>query len=298
MFQLRATQVPGSGEERGAGEKLMLCNEFENGLTDYLDGVLEPDVHKMFAEHALRCPVCHETLSGVKNTMQACHAANALEAPRELEARILLSTMPETAMTCDDFEEFLTDYLDGFLPASLYHRWERHAVLCERCTELPGEVVRAIGTCYIYLGEEQPIPVGLNERILQATSGTQLSEEIRGSLGSRVASWLRVWLDPIVSPQLATVATMLLMAVFVLTNTVSADGSISGVYSASLRLAEQSYAAGSNGGIKEITKGLKELVGGQPQPAAPATEQNQGGSQQKQQPRQNAAPAKNQQNKP
>jgi hypothetical protein len=276
----------------------MLCNDFEDRLTDYLDGVLEPDVHKTFAEHALRCPVCHETLSVVKNTMQACQAASGLEPPRELEARILLSTMPETAMTCEDFEEFLTDYLDGFLPASLYHRWQRHAVLCDRCTELPGEVVRAIGTCYIYVGEEKPLPVGLRERILLATSGSRISQEIRAPFGERLASWLRVWLDPIVSPQLATVATMLLAAVFVLTNTVSADGSISGVYSASLRLAEQSYAAGSNGGIKEITKGLKELVGGQQQSPPPAAEQNQGSGQQKQQPKQSVVPNKNHQNKP
>ena len=34
----------------------MLCNDFEDRLTDYLDGALEPDVHKTFAEHALRCP--------------------------------------------------------------------------------------------------------------------------------------------------------------------------------------------------------------------------------------------------
>jgi anti-sigma factor RsiW len=276
----------------------MLCNDFESGLSDYLDGILEPDVHKTFAEHALRCPVCHETLTEVKNTMQACHAANGLEPSRELEARILLNTMPETAMTCDDFEEFVTDYLDGFLPASLYHRWERHAVLCERCTELPGEVVRAIGTCYIYLGEEKPLPVGLNERILQATSGADLFAGIRASLSSRVASWLRVWLDPIVSPQLATVATMLLVAVLVLTNTVSADGSISGVYSASLRLAQQSYAAGSNGGINEITKGLKELVSGQSEVAQPATGQNQSDVPQKQQPKQNGTPGKTRQNKP
>lgn len=271
----------------------MLCNDFENRLTDYLDGVLEPDVHKAFAEHALRCPVCHQTLSEVKSTMQACLAANSHEPPRDLEARILLSTVPEMAMTCEDFEEFVTDYLDGFLPAPLYHRWERHSVLCDRCTELPGEVVRAIGTCYIYLGEEKPIPVGLNERILQATSGTRLSEEIRASLGSRVASWLRVWLDPIVSPQLATVATMLLVAVFVLTNTVSADGSISGVYSASLRLAEQSYTTGSRNGIKQITKGLKELVGGETQSAQPESQQNQGNSEQKQQPKQNGVSNKN-----
>ena len=122
-----------------------------------------------------------------------------------------------------------------------------------------------------------------------------LSQEIRGPFGQRVASWLRAWLDPIVSPQLATVATMLLMAVFVLTNTVSADGSISGVYSASLRLAEQS--AGSNGRIKEITEGLKELVRGQRQQAQPGTQQNQG-SQQKQQPKQNVAPGNDRPDKP
>jgi hypothetical protein len=268
----------------------MLCNDFEDRLTDYLDGVLEPNVHKMFAEHALRCPVCHETLSEVKNAMAACQNAGALEAPKDLEARILLNTMPETAMTCEDFEEFLTDYLDGFLPASLYHRWERHAVLCDRCTELPGEVVRAIGTCYIYVGEEKPLPAGLHERILLATSGSQISHEIRASFGERFASWLRVWLDPIISPQLATVATMLLVAVFVLTNTVSADGSISGVYSASMRLAEQSYAAGSSGGIKEITNGLKELVGGQRQGAQPAAEPKPESGPQKPTQKQSGAP--------
>jgi len=274
----------------------MLCNDFEERLTDYLDGALEPGANKMFAEHALRCPVCHDTLSEVKNAMQACQTASVVEAPKELEARILLSTMPEMAMTCEDFEAFLTDYLDGFLPASVYHRWERHAALCQRCTELPGEVVRAIGTCYIYVGEEKPLPAGLHERILLATSGSRISEEIRASFGERLASWLRVWLDPIVSPQLATVATMLLAAVFVLTNTVSADGSIGGVYSASLRLAQQSYASGSNGGIKEITKGLKGLVGSQPEgiPAAPETNQS---GQQKAEPKSNPVPNKSRQNK-
>jgi len=270
----------------------MLCNEFENGLTDYLDGTFAPEVHKTFAEHAMRCPLCHDLLSEVRNTMQACNAAGVLEPSPELEARILVSTMPETAMNCDDFEERLTDYLDGFLPAGLYHRWERHAVLCERCTELPGDVVRAIGACYVYIGEEQPLPLGLNERILQATSETALAREIRSSLNERIASWLRAWLDPIISPQLATVATMLLVAVFVLTNTVSADGSISGVYSASLRLVEQSSAASSNGGIKEITKGLKELVGGS---QAPPANQDQNDTQKQ---KQGGAGTKNRQNKP
>ncbi|HEY5885945.1 MAG TPA: zf-HC2 domain-containing protein [Pyrinomonadaceae bacterium] len=265
----------------------MLCNDFENRLTDYLDGALQPADNKMFAEHALRCPVCHDTLSAVKNSVQACRAAANIALPQELEARILLSTMPETAMTCEEFEDFLTDYLDGFLPAALFHRWERHAILCARCTELPGEVVRAIGTVNVYRGDELAVPAGLNERILQATQGTDLALEIRASLGERIASLLRAWLDPIVSPQLATVATMLLVAVFVLTNTVSADGSISGVYDASLRLAERS--AGSKG-VKDITNGLKQLVGGQEKNQSPA-------EQPKTQPRQNAAPIRSGRNR-
>lgn len=243
----------------------MLCTDFENLLSDYLEGILDPAAHRAFSEHALRCPVCHQTLSEVKDTMHACRVAAVPRPTRELEARILKKTMPEAAMSCQEFEESLTDYLDGFLPAPFYHRWERHAALCDRCTELPGEVVRSIGACYTYINEEMPVPAGLDERILQATIGTLKAEEVRAPWSARLASQLRIWLDPIVSPQLATVATMLLVAVFVLTNTVSADGSISGVYRASLRLAEQSYSGGSEGGIKEFTNGLKGLVGGQGQ---------------------------------
>jgi hypothetical protein len=51
-----------------------------------------------------------------------------------------------------------------------------------------------------------------------------------------------LWLDPIISPQLVTVATMLLVAILVLTSTVSTDGSISGVYDAGLQLAERTGA--------------------------------------------------------
>jgi hypothetical protein len=199
--------------------------------------------------------------------MQACRAATVPAPARDLETRILQSTVPETGMNCQDFEDFLTDYLDGFLPAPLYHRWERHAAICDRCTELPGEVVRSIGACYSYISEEIPVPAGLNERILQATLGTIKPEEIRAPWSSRAASALRLWLDSIVSPQLATVATMLLIAVLVLTNTVSTDGSIGGVYAASIRLAEQT------GGAKPIAEGFKELVSGsklKSKPEAPA----------------------------
>jgi anti-sigma factor RsiW len=217
----------------------MLCVDFESLLTDYIEGVVGPETNKLMGEHAMRCPICHETLSAVRSTMEACRTAPVPLPSRELEARILQKTVPETAMTCDEFEESLTDYLDGFLPAHMYHRWERHAALCDRCTELPGEVVRSIGACYTYISEEKPVPAGLNERILQATLGTVTPQEIKAPWRSRAASRFRLWLDPIISPQLATVATMLLAAVLVLSSTVSADGSITGVYNAGLQLAEK-----------------------------------------------------------
>jgi len=249
----------------------MLCADFENSLSDYLDGLLDPETHRLFAGHALRCPVCHETLSLVKNTVEACHTAYVPPPSTGLEARILSRTMPESAMSCEEFEQFLTDYLDGFLPASLFHRWERHAALCEQCTELPGQVVRTIGACYTYKGDELPVPVGLNERILEATLGTAATDRVRAPFTARLATRLRFLLDPIMSPQLATVATMLLVAVFVLTNTVSADGSISGMYRESLRLAEQSYVNSKDVSAPGISQGVKEFFVGNdnPEPQAP-----------------------------
>jgi hypothetical protein len=218
----------------------MLCYEFEDRLTDYLDGVLDVETHKNFAAHAMRCPVCHDLLSEVKNTLVACSASEAPPASAGLEARILMKTMPEASLTCAEFEEHLTDYLDGFLIAPLYHRWERHAALCDSCSELPGAVVRA-NRCLLHLQAgrtDSSLPVSKLE-----SCKARLAMFCRNRSGPRS---LHVWssgcaerLDPIVSPQLASVATMLLVSIFVLTNTVSTDGSVGGIYHATVQLAQR-----------------------------------------------------------
>ena len=243
----------------------MLCHDFEDQLTDYLDGALQPQANKDFAEHAMRCPVCHDLLGEVKNTLLACSSSEAPPVSTGLEARILLNTMPETAITCSDFQEHLTDYLDGFLVAPLYHRWERHAALCVSCSELPGDVVRAIGACYTYKQDEFPVPAGLEARILQSTIGNVLPQQVRAPAAARLIEWLRGSLDLIVSPQLASVATMLLVSVFVLTNTVSTDGSVGGIYAASLQLAERtagSATRGSANGVKQVAGSVNEIMNG------------------------------------
>jgi len=244
----------------------MLCHEFEEKLTGYLDAALPVEEHRAFSEHALRCPVCHDLLVDVKNAIVACSSSEAPPAGRGLEARILMKTTPETAITCEQFEEYLTDYLDGVLLAPLYHRWERHASLCAECNDLPGQVVRSIGAVYTYAQDELPVPVGLEARILQETIGNVLPQQVRAPWRSRIVEWLRGALDPIVSPQLASVATMLLVSVFVLTNTVSTDGSVSGIYRASLQLAERtadSATKGSEKGVKQFAGSVNKLVGGE-----------------------------------
>jgi Putative zinc-finger len=246
-------------------EKLINCSEFEEVLTDYLDGNLDRSTHKAVAEHALRCPLCHTLLNEVKGALAMCHEMSAPKRSlTHLEARIFSMTMPETAMNCEQFETHLTDYLDGFLPAAIFHRWERHVTLCEQCTDLPGEVVRTIAACYTYKMDELPIPANLNEKILRATIGTTEIQIAKAPWTSQAAEWIRNFNFPIPLPQLAPVGLMLLIAALFFSQTVSADSSFTGVYQKSFELAEQTYqqSAGIVLGKTEQPKTTQEPIQG------------------------------------
>lgn len=228
-------------------ENIINCSTFEELLTDYLDKTLESRAHKSVAAHALACPLCHSLLNDVKDSLEVCHQMAAPKASMtKLEARVLSMTMPESAMTCEDFESHLTDYLDGFLPAAAFHRWERHAALCTGCEDLPGMVVRSIATLYTYKMDELAVPAGLHERILNLTLGTEKAKEVKPSWTAQAVEWIRSLPIPVRIPQLAPVAMMMLFAFFMVSQTVSADGSLSGVYAESVQLAKQTYQQGAD----------------------------------------------------
>lgn len=228
-------------------ENLINCSRFEELLTDYLDKTLEGVTNKAVATHALSCPLCHSLLNEVKASLVICHEIADPKMPAtRLEARILEMTMPQSLMACNDFEEHLTDYLDGFLPAAVFHRWERHAVLCEECTDLPGAVVRSLAACVTYKLDELPLPEGLHQKILWETIGTSRSAAVRASRSSQLAEWIRGLQFPISIPQLAPVAMMMMFAFLVFSQTVSADGSLAGIYTSSYELAEQTYQQGAD----------------------------------------------------
>ncbi len=226
-------------------EKIINCSEFEDVLTDYLDANLDRQTHKAIAAHALRCPLCHALLNEVKDALELCREISAPKISlTKLEAGILSKTAPETAMACKEFENHLTDYMDGFLPAPVFHRWERHAVLCQSCTDLPGAVVRSIAACYTYKMEELSVPAGLHAKILQATIGTTEAKAVKASWTAQTIEWLRGLSFPI--PQLAPIAMILTFAVLIFSQTVSADSSISGIYEKSFEMAGQTYRQGAD----------------------------------------------------
>ena len=228
-------------------ENLIDCTRFEEHLSDYIDKTLDGALHKAVAAHALSCPLCHALLNEVKDALSACKVIAEPKLPvTRLEARILEKTMPQAAMHCAEFEEYLTDYLDGFLPAQLFHRWERHAVVCEKCTDLPGAVVRSLAACVTYKMEELPVPEGLHQRILQQTLGTAKAKAAKASIGSQFAEWMRGFSFPISVPQLAPVAMMMVFAFLTFSQTVSADGSLTDVYAKGFELAEQTYKQGAD----------------------------------------------------
>jgi predicted anti-sigma-YlaC factor YlaD len=226
-------------------QNLISCAEFEDNLSEYLEESVAGDVRTLMSEHVLKCPLCHSLLNAVKEAVEVCRVmSEPAESMTGLEARILSATMPESAMVCSDFEEHLTDYLDGFLPAKIFHRWERHAVLCSDCTDLPGEVVRSIAACYTYKIEELMVPEGLNAKILEATIGTAKANTLRPSWASQAGEWIRGLSLPISVPQLAPVAAMLLFAVLVFSQT--GGYSIGGVYQKSFELAGKTYQQGAD----------------------------------------------------
>ena len=238
-------------------EEIISCSEFEENLTDYLDRALDKAMQKAVAAHALRCPLCHALLNEVKDALEICHEISVPKhSITHLEARILSMTMPETSMECEKFEEYLTDYLDGFLPAPVFHRWERHASLCANCTDLPGEVVRTIAACYTYKMDELPIPEGLNAKILQATIGTTELQKVKTNWVSNIQEWMRGLRLPISVPQLAPVAMMLLLVALVVSQTAMADGS--NVYQKSFELAGQTYRQGAEIVLGEQPKEIQQ----------------------------------------
>ena len=46
--------------------KKMLCVDFENLLTDYIEGVVGPETNRLMGEHAMKCPCAMRLFGGTE----------------------------------------------------------------------------------------------------------------------------------------------------------------------------------------------------------------------------------------
>lgn len=222
------------------------CESFQEMLSEYLEGSLGKPEHVACSSHIMGCAGCHGLLNEVRETVEACRMLSA-PAPElsALEARILERTSVESPMGCAEFEQHLTDYLDGFLQASLFHRWERHTRACEACSDLPGAVVRSISACHTARAEELPVSEDLHRRILEATLGSG-HKGAEPSLWERLADRLRGLQIPGAVPRLASLTAVALCAFMFLVDGISVDGSVGGVYSKGIAMATETYRQGAD----------------------------------------------------
>jgi hypothetical protein len=93
--------------------------------------------------------------------------------------------------------------------------------------------------------DELAVPAGLHQRILRSTIGTAKASAVKASWITEVGEWLRGLRLPVAMPQLAPVAMILAFAFLIFGDTVSADGTLTGVYQRSFELAGQTYQQSS-----------------------------------------------------
>lgn len=147
----------------------MKCSRFQESLSEYLDGQLAAREAGRFAEHALKCRSCRAEMDDVKGVLRECKEQSldlAVEVPASLESALIMISADYADLDCCGFEELITEFLDGFVPALTYQRFEAHATCCDRCSDLLTDVVFAVAGCHsVHTYEEVQVPAALVERL-------------------------------------------------------------------------------------------------------------------------------------
>lgn len=144
----------------------MDCSSFEEQLTEYLDGQLAPQRASLCASHALQCRVCRQLLDEVRAAVKDVKQGDEIQTPDGLEAILARIAIDHRPMSCPAFEEIITEFLDGFVPAAVYHSFESHSSDCEKCSTLLTDVVYAVAACHsVHTYEEYAVSESLVERL-------------------------------------------------------------------------------------------------------------------------------------
>jgi hypothetical protein len=261
----------------------MDCNSFELSLSDYLENALDRQQASLFREHALQCRACRRLMDDVKAVMTDCgQQHDYFEAAPSLEAALTMIPLEHTPLDCLGFEEIITEFLDGFVPAAVYHKFEEHAGGCSSCSELLTDVVYAVAACHsVHTYEEYEVPEALADRLLMIVPKSSTAR--RRTIADRVAA-LAAFLMPRRthggSWSFATASALAFSALALLVFDFSDDLSVKGIYRQAQVTAGEIYSRGSDiyaqkdevvGRLQEVRSDIGEIwetLGGEGAPQA------------------------------
>lgn len=216
--------------ERGSIFFKMDCRKFEEQISEYLDGLLPKNEASRFAAHSLQCRSCRSLMDDIKGALY--DAKEPIEVSDNLENALLLVQDKYAPLGCAAFEALITEFLDGFVPALTYHRFEAHANECGECSGLLTEVVYAVAACHsVHTYEEVEVSEALQEKLIALmperveSFGKRIARQITAFIGSLLprATQSRTWSFATASG-LAFVMFALLLFGF------SDDGTVSGIF--------------------------------------------------------------------
>jgi predicted anti-sigma-YlaC factor YlaD len=278
--------------------KTMDCRKFQEKLGDYFDSSLQPLEAKLFRAHALQCRACRSVMDELKTVINVCKRQDDLEPPVSLEEALAAIPDEHAAFGCRAFEALITEFLDGFVPAPIYHRFEEHAETCDACSTLLTGVVYAVAACHsVHTFEELDVPEDLISGLVAVMPRRKRPMTFR--IASRITS-LAENLIPRATQNarwtFGTAASLSLAMFTFLLFGFSDDGTVSGVYRQARVRASELYSQGADiytetdgvvARLERVGLGIGEFwdtLGGEAKPDGQDGSQNQDPNSNKQMP--------------
>jgi hypothetical protein len=161
-----------------------------------------------------------------------CKEPAEIETPSHLDEALFTIAGDNQKFDCLNFEGLITEFLDGFVPAATYHRFEGHAAECSKCSSLLTDVVYAVAACHsVHTYEEVETPDALFDSLLSIMPAT--NRQMRKGFAVRFTSFVnsiipRATQNPRWS--LATAASLALATFAFLLFGFSDDRTVTGIY--------------------------------------------------------------------
>jgi hypothetical protein len=186
----------------------MNCVKFQDSLSDYLEGALDPRARAECAAHRLICGECRELYNDFRTAVQSLNALRLCDAePEGLPDRIIAHTTTGEMLSCGEFDRLLERYFDGVILAPTFQTFQSHFEHCLKCRRLLDGIEEAIVMLQEAKEAEVEVPFSLNDRIVAATIGSDPSRWARRM--GRAKSSLDNLARKLMPPQMAVAAMII-----------------------------------------------------------------------------------------